>query len=243
MATTATFYIDDLNLSNTLVMAPSFTDGSAPDAITGGTDIGVSGITVAMLKDIFKFTTDSTDLVDSTDDITGALAPLKWNDTAFNLAAGGVSATQAQGGVATTVEYDYVRHFSKEVLGSARADLFGNESTMRLEVQAACNGNDSAVNASIKTALGLQTTADSIMSDMVKTLVNTPATLTRITDLVNTGTVLAEGVSTFDFPFIANDKLVFKLTLAHAAVTVASTHITDQAVADKSYLVTITVAE
>ncbi len=235
--TSLTFHLSDLNTSQALTLAPSFTDGSAPTAITGGTNVAFSA-TAASLKAIFKFSTDSTDLADATDDITGACVSGSWDNLSFDLGAGTVVAADAvDSSVDTNVKSDYVRHFSKEILGTSRADLFGNEATL---VTTVATGLGSTVNTAIKTSI--TNNDDSIANDLYRTIVNSTSEVHRITDLANSGTIQNDGTTTYDFPFESGDKLVFKVTVTHTNVTVTNTNISAQAVADKEYLVTITVS-
>ena len=236
-----TFHLADLNTTVTPELTPSFADGSVPDAITGGTDVAFSA-TAALLKAIFKFSTDSTDLADAADDITGACDADEWDNLSFDLAEGSVSADDAVDGAgATNVKSDYVRHFSKQILGSSRADLFGNEEDLVATVKTALS---TTLNNSIKTSITNNNT--SIANDLYRTIVNHDGEgddnqLHRITDLANDGDVTADG-TTYDFPFESGDKLVFKVTVTHDDVSIANTKISEQEVDDKAYLVTITVS-
>lgn len=234
---TLTFHLSDLNISQALSLSPTFADGSAPSAITGGTDVAFSA-TAASLKAIFKFSTDSTDLADATDDITGACVPASWDNLSFDLGAGTVASADAvDSSVDTNVKSDYVRHFSKEILGTSRADLFGNEATL---VSTVATGLSTTLNTAIKTSI--TNNDDSIANDLYRTIVNSTGQLHRITDLANNGTIQNDGTTTYDFPFESGDKLVFKVTVTHGDVTVTNTNISGQSVSDKSYLVTITVS-
>lgn len=232
-----TFHLSDLNASQALTLSPTFADGAAPSAITGGTDVALTA-TAASLKAIFKFSTDSTDLTDAADDITGACVKDSWDGLSFNLGNATVAAADAVDSAAdTNVKSDYVRYFSKEILGTSRADLFGNEASL---VTAVGTGLGDSLNTTIKTSI--DTNNDSIANDLYRTIVNDTAELHRITDLANNGSIQNDGTTTYDFPFESGDKLVFKVTVTHGDVTVANTEITGQSVNDKAYLVTITVS-
>ena len=192
---------------------------------------------VAELKAIFKFDTDSTDLADAADDITGACVASAWDNLSFDLGASTVASAQAvDSTVDTNVKSDYVRHFSKEILGTSRADLFGNEATL---VTTTATDLGDTLNTAIKTSI--TNNNNSIVRDLYRTIVNNAAQLHRITDLANSGTIQNDGTTRYDVPFEAGDTLVFKVTTTHEPVIIANTQISGQIVSDKEYLVTITV--
>lgn len=161
----------------------------------------------------------------------------EWDDLSFDLGAGTVASAQAvDSTVDTNVKSDYVRHFSKEILGTSRADLFGNEVTL---VTTTATDLGATLNTAIKTSI--TNNNNSIVRDLYITIVNNATQLHRITDLANSGTIQNDGTTRYDVPFEAGDTVVFKVTATHANVTIANTQISGQTVANKEYLVTITV--
>ena len=230
------FYLDDLSVNQMVALTPTFVETTgAPNQITGGTPVSTTA-TVASLKAVFKFRTDSEDLAEAEDDITGAADKDAWDGVGFNLGVLSVAQGDAVGGHAdANVNKDYLRHFSKEVLGTERADLFSNEGFLLTTVANALSNN---LNSTIETAIDENN--GSIINDLYRTLSNDEDNVNRLSDLANNGAIQNDGTTLYDFPFMVGDQIVFKITVHHGDVSIEKTNIHGQRVNTKEYLVTMT---
>lgn len=202
---TTTYNLPSAAVNDALILAPAI-GGTDATALTAANNATLSAaLSAATLKTVFLFKTDAIDLsgddVEFVADVTHAnfsLAPAKAVSQAL-VTGGNLDNAGTQ-----TIEYDYIRHVSEQLLGHRKADIFSNEADLRGVV----TGQDANWVTAVQTALS--TKPQDCINELMNTLTSTPSGRDTLAGLTETSN--ADGVSTFEFPFASGDVLVIPVT-------------------------------
>jgi len=247
------FQVSDLSVTSTLsALEPTLAAATAVTDLTGHNAVIQIDISEADIRNVFLFKSDSSDLAAEDDEFVTAttadtaanfpvpiLGTHKVADSTHDDAATGDDSNQMDVSASVqTVAADYVRYFSKQLLGqSGLADIFNNEAALVTDVE----GNDFAGTTAndIRGKALDQAVMTKLFDNLFSASDNEGAA--RLSDTAVTELSSGpdnDGVSTFKFPFKANDTIRYHVTLQHAAVTFGGEA---KSIADRKYLVVVNV--
>jgi hypothetical protein len=210
-------YLPLFSVTVTSDLATIYGESYAP--LTGDATVDVD-VSTTLMQEIFQFQTDSTDINDiSLNDIkykvvytpSDPILPFGIDiDTSSNVSSGAIA---SNAGLNQNLTYDYVRFLAFKLFGThLGVDLFNNEATLR-----------ASLNLNFKTALhdalvagnGVEVDAD--YSNVMRTILlqvinNAPSRLNNIPSL-EVGVDATSGETWYKMPFLAGDKVYFRLTV------------------------------
>ena len=204
-------------------------DGNATAFLAGA-------LSAATLKTVFKFKTDSLDLDDgtTTEEFTESVTSSNFAFEGDEVVSGAIvnGGNIYSNGDDQTIEFDYVRHLSKELLGHRKADIFSNEADLRGVVTTQDTAWVTAIIGAIEDAR--QTCIDQLLATLTSTPEGRTTLANNTSEISNTA-----GVGTFSFPFAEGDSLVIPITFSEiSSLAITNSNITDQTVGVRTYNVT-----
>lgn len=218
-----TYNLPSAAVDAALTLAPAIGISTATAAATHDADATLSAsLSAATLKSVFKFKTDALDLSDETTenefvaDVTHGSFALKTGKVISDAEVEAGDQIDSNG-TEQTIEYDYIRHVSEQLLGHRMADIFSNEATLRGVV----TSQDETWVTAIQTALS--DNAQDCIDELMATLTASETGRDTLAGLEEDSE--ENGVSTFEFPFNEGDTLV---------IPVKFNEITGQAITNSS---------
>jgi hypothetical protein len=247
------FQVSDLSVSSTLTaLSPTLEAGSAVTALSGHNAVIELDVTEAAARAAFLFKSDSSDLagadnerLTATTTTTAAGLPVptlstdEVENSAHADAATGTDSNQMDVSAAVqTVAADYVRYFSKQILGqNGLADVFSNEAALVTSVEG--NAFTGIGVADIRGLAATQGVMDKLFDNLFQSDGNEAhdrLSDTEITEVASGPD--SSGITTFKFPFKNGDTIRYHVTLQHADVTFGNE---TKPVSDRKYLVIVNV--
>jgi hypothetical protein len=242
------FYLSELNIDASSALATLI--GSATSAFTADATVDIQTVTVATMRELFNFQSDSIDINDIVSQ--DLLYRVNWTDNSNNPLgididnSGNVIAGNIDGVPSNqNMTYDYVRNLALRLFNTANGvDLFNNEESLRATLKANFN---IALNEQLLAlaALGSQTfdassnPARSVMSQIIN---SDPGRLQDMSsNLVYNDEVDSEEnpIKYYKVPFVAGDKVYFKVTV-HAHENQHLVVSRQEQVPTRSYLLKLT---
>ena len=234
-----TYNLPAAAVAATLSPSPAIGTNAATSIAAGDATAVLAGaLSAATLKTVFRFTTDSIDLTDGTsaEEFTESVTSANFAFAVGKVVSGAtVDSNQVDSnGTTQTIEHDYVRHISHQILAHRKADVFSNEQDLRTVV----TSQDADWVTAIQ--LAIETNKQTCIDQLLATLTSTDAgrsTLANSSELSNTA-----GVGLFEFPFADGDSLVIPITFSEiTGVNITNSNITNRTVSVRTYNVTFNI--
>lgn len=251
--TSIDFHVSDLSVETTLTaLSPTLEAGTAVTALSGHNAVIELDVTEADIRNAFLFKSDSSDVANTdasterptattTTTAAGLPVPTLSSDevepASHDDAASGVDSNRMDVSASNqSVAADYVRYFSKQILGqSGLADMFSNEAELVTSVE----GNSFTGTAS--TDIRGKAATQQVMDKLFDNLLQDDEAEARLSDTSVTELLSGpdnSGISTFKFPFKNGDTIRYHVTLKHADVSFGGA---TKDIGDRKYLVIVNV--
>lgn len=203
-----TYNLPSAAVSAALTLAPAIGNTTATTVDAANDATLAASLSAATLKSVFKFKTDALDLSGADTEFVADVAHgsfalvsgKKISDASVDSGDQVESAASDQ-----TIEYDYIRHVSQQLLGYRMADIFSNEAALRGVVK----NQDSSWITEIQEALG--TNGQNCIDELMATLTSSASGRDALAQLTESSNDSA-GTATFEFPFETGDTLVIPIT-------------------------------